>query len=120
MQNILIVDDSPTEIYVLKTMLERHGYAVDTALNGEDGIRTARRNRPDLILMDVVMPGINGFQATRQLSKDPETADIPIVVVTTKDQEIDRMWALRQGARDFMVKPVRERDLIQCVRTLLE
>lgn len=119
MKNILVIDDSPTEVHVLKTLLEKNGYTVNAVLNGEDGIGAAKRDRPDLILMDVVMPGLNGFQATRQLAKDSETSGIPIIVVTTKDQETDRMWALRQGARDYIVKPVREKDLIQRVKALL-
>lgn len=119
MKNILVIDDSPTEVHVLKTMLEKNGYSVAASLSAEDGIAAVKRDRPDLVLMDVVMPGLNGFQATRQLAKDPATADIPIIVVTTKDQETDRLWALRQGARDYIVKPVREKDLVQRVRSLV-
>ncbi|MFP4079954.1 MAG: PleD family two-component system response regulator [Ectothiorhodospira sp.] len=112
MSRILVVDDSPTEVHVLKTLLERHGYEVLTATSGEEGLARAREGRPDVILMDVVMPGLNGFQATRQLAHDEATATIPVIVVTTKDQETDRVWALRQGARDYIVKPVSEKDLL--------
>lgn len=119
MAEILIVDDSPTEVHVLTTMLEKHGYSVSAVNNGEDGIKLAKEKKPDLVLMDVVMPGINGFQATRQLSKDPETASIPIIIVTTKDQETDRVWGLRQGARDYLTKPVAEDELIDKIKSIL-
>ncbi|MCG5534756.1 response regulator [Ectothiorhodospira mobilis] len=112
MSRILVVDDSPTEVHVLKTLLERHGHEVLTATSGEEGLAQARSGQPDVILMDVVMPGLNGFQATRQLAQDEATAAIPVIVVTTKDQETDRVWALRQGARDYIVKPVSEPDLL--------
>jgi len=116
---ILIVDDSPTEIHVLTRMLEKAGYKVVSAENGEAGVEEARRIRPDLVLMDVVMPGLNGFQATRKLSSDPETASIPIIMVTTKDQETDRAWGLRQGAREYLVKPVSSGELLTKVRNAL-
>lgn len=119
MASILIVDDSPTEVHALTTMLTRHGFSVFSASNGEDGIRTAKEKKPNLILMDVVMPGINGFQATRQLAKEPETLHIPIVIVTTKDQETDRVWGLRQGARDYVTKPVDETELIEKINKVL-
>ncbi|MFO7594554.1 MAG: twitching motility response regulator PilH [Pseudomonadota bacterium] len=119
MAQILIVDDSPTEIHVLTSILEKLGHTVQTADNGEDGIAKAKEIKPDLILMDVVMPGMNGFQATRQLSKDSETSDIPIIIVTTKDQETDRVWGLRQGAKDYLTKPVEEAMLIEKMSNLL-
>jgi twitching motility two-component system response regulator PilH len=120
MAQILIVDDSPTEAHVLKGMLEKNGFEVETAENGTEGIELAREIKPDLILMDVVMPGLNGFQATRQLTKDAETKDIPVIIVTTKDQETDRVWGLRQGARDFLTKPVTEKMLMEKINTALE
>ncbi|MEL7023889.1 MAG: response regulator [Pseudomonadota bacterium] len=119
MTRILIVDDSPTELHVVQTLLERHGYETTTAESGEGGIRAAMEQRPDLILMDVVMPGMNGFQATRKLTRNAPTADIPVIVVTSKDQETDKIWAMRQGARDFLVKPVEERSLIQKIEEQL-
>ncbi len=119
MARILVVDDSRTEIHVLKGMLEKAGYEVETASSGEEGIAAARRARPDVILMDVVMPGVNGFQATRQLARDPSTAKIPVIMVTTKDQDADKVWAQRQGARDYLVKPVREKELLEAVRAQL-
>ncbi|MGE0080487.1 MAG: twitching motility response regulator PilH [Thiohalomonadaceae bacterium] len=119
MAEILIVDDSPTEIHVLTTMLKKHGFSVSSVSNGEDGIKVAKEKKPDLILMDVVMPGINGFQATRQLSKDADTSSIPVIIVTTKDQETDRVWGLRQGARDYLTKPVAEEELIDKIKSVL-
>jgi twitching motility two-component system response regulator PilH len=119
MARILIIDDSPTEIFALKRILEGEGYEVLTASNAESGLVKTRKERPDLILMDVVMPGMNGFQATRRLAKDPETSKIPIIVVTTKDQETDRIWALRQGARDYVVKPPIQTELLAKIKALL-
>jgi twitching motility two-component system response regulator PilH len=119
MAQILIVDDSPTEVHILSTMLENSGHTVISASNGEEGIAQAKEAKPDLILMDVVMPGMNGFQATRQLSKDAETAEIPIIIVTTKDQETDRVWGLRQGAKDYVTKPIEEAVLSEKINALL-
>jgi twitching motility two-component system response regulator PilH len=96
--------------------LNKSGYEAVTAQSGEEAIHIAKKQLPDLILMDVVMPGINGFQATRELSSNPNTAKIPIIIVTTKDQQTDRVWASRQGAKDFLVKPVTENELLQSVK----
>ena len=120
MAQILIVDDSPTEAHVLKGMLEKNGFEVETAENGTEGIERARELKPDLILMDVVMPGLNGFQATRQLTKDSETKHIPVIIVTTKDQETDRVWGMRHGARDFLTKPVAEKTLMDKINAAME
>lgn len=119
MARIFIVDDSPTEIHVLKAMLEKSGHEVDSADNAEQGIEQITANQPDLVLMDVVMPGMNGFQATRALTKAPETENIPIIIVTTKDQETDKMWGLRQGAKDYITKPVDEAVLAEKLNALL-
>ena len=116
---VLIVDDSPTETHILKGILERGGYRVITAENGEVGLSVAAKSNPDLILMDVVMPGLNGFQATRQLSQTPETADIPVIMVSTKGQETDRTWGMRQGARDYVVKPVSAEELLEKISVVL-
>jgi len=120
MTRILIVDDSPTEIFALTRLLEENGYRVSSAGSGEEGINKARTEIPDLILMDVIMPGMNGFQATRRLSKDPKTANIPVIMVTTKDQETDRIWGLRQGAKDYVVKPPAKDELLAKISTLLD
>ncbi len=111
-QKILIVDDSPTERYYLTAMLERNGFTVTTAENGDDAMEKIRADRPELILMDVVMPGANGFQVTRSIARDPELTDVPIIICSTKNQETDRIWGLRQGARDYLVKPVDEAQLL--------
>ena len=119
MANILIVDDSPTEVHVFKTMLEKNGHSVVVAETGEAGIEKAKEIVPDLILMDIVMPGINGFQATRQLALNESTKAIPVIIVTTKDQETDKVWGIRQGAKDYIVKPVKEKDLMERVNSAL-
>jgi twitching motility two-component system response regulator PilH len=111
-KKILIVDDSPTERHVLNDMLTKAGYEVVASDNGEDAIVKSKQVRPDLILMDVVMPGLNGFQATRAISRDPETRGIPIILCTSKSQETDKIWGLRQGARDYVVKPVEREELL--------
>jgi twitching motility two-component system response regulator PilH len=119
MATILIVEDSQTERQVLRKMLEKGGHLVIAATDGVEGIAMARQNNPELILMDVVMPGQNGFQTTRQLSRDPATQHIPIIIVTTKDQETDKVWAKRQGASDYFVKPVAEEQLLPSIESLL-
>lgn len=103
---ILIVDDSPTERYYLTDILVRNGFAVTTADNGEEALAKIRAERPELILMDVVMPGANGFQITRSIARDPELASVPIIICSSKNQETDRIWGMRQGAKDYFVKPV--------------
>ena len=112
MPRVLIVDDSPTETYKFKETLEKHGFEIISADNGADGVAVARQEQPDVVLMDVVMPGLNGFQATRQLSKGEDTKHIPVIIVTTKDQETDKVWGRRQGATDYLTKPVDEAVLI--------
>lgn len=119
MARILIVDDSPTEVHVLKTMLEKNGFQTISATSGEEGIEVAKKEKPDVILMDVVMPGLNGFQATRQLTKNQETSAIPVIIVTTKDQQTDRVWGLRQGAKDYVTKPAQESDLVGKIQSVL-
>jgi twitching motility two-component system response regulator PilH len=111
-QKILIVDDSPTERYFLTEILVKNGFSVSTAENGEEAMLKVKADKPHLILMDVVMPGQNGFQATRTLSRDPETQDVPIILCTSKNQETDKVWGLRQGARDYLVKPIDPQELL--------
>ncbi len=119
MATILVVDDSSTDTYHYQKILEAHGYHVITATNGQEGIDMAKLEKPEVILMDVVMPGINGFQATRQITGDPQTADIPVIIVSNKDQESDRAWGLRQGARDYIVKCTSEEELLGKIRAHL-
>jgi twitching motility two-component system response regulator PilH len=116
---ILIVDDSPTEVHAMRTALERHGYRIESASDGAEAIVKAKALKPDLIFMDVVMPGVNGFQATRKLSADPETKNIPVIMVTSKDQETDRIWGIRQGAVDYLVKPVPADALVERAQAAL-
>lgn len=109
---VLIVDDSPTDVHVMQKALEQHGFKTAAASDGGEGLRLARELQPDLILMDIVMPGVNGFQATRQLANDPATRTIPVIMVTSKAQETDRIWGMRQGAVDYLVKPVVTEQLV--------
>lgn len=117
-KTVLVVDDSPTDTHVLSEMLEKHGFSVITASSGEEGIEIARAQKPDLVLMDVVMPGMSGFEATRAIAKDKETGGLPVIICTTKDQETDKAWGLRQGASDYVVKPVQEAELISKIKAI--
>jgi twitching motility two-component system response regulator PilH len=119
MARILIVDDSPTQLLSLKRVVEKLGHATLTAEDGSAGVEVAKREVPDLILMDVVMPNLNGFQATRSISKDPKTAHIPVILVTTKGQETDKIWGMRQGAKAYVTKPIDEKELVQAINDLL-
>ena len=115
---ILIVDDSKTELHHLSDVLGKRGYSVRTAENGEDAMRRLGEDKPDLILMDVVMPGQNGFQLTRAITRDPLYADVPIIMCTSKNQETDRVWGMRQGARDYITKPVNADELMAKIKAL--
>jgi twitching motility two-component system response regulator PilH len=117
-KSVLIVDDSATDMHLLSEMLKKNGYAVMTATSGEEAIAKCKNDKPDAVLMDIVMPGMSGFEATRSIARDPETASIPIIVCSTKGQETDKAWGLRQGARDYMVKPINEKALIEKLKAL--
>ena len=119
MAKILIVDDSPTEIRQLANMLMKHGYDVVSAETGKNGVEMAAYEQPVLVLMDVVMPETNGFQATRQITRGETTKHIPVIIVSAKDQDTDRVWAERQGARGYLTKPVKEADLMSAVNGAL-
>ena len=115
-QKILLVDDSKTELHVLSELLTKKGYKVRTAENGEEALKRLQEEKPDLILMDVVMPGQNGFQLTRAITRDPEFANVPVITCTSKNQETDRVWGMRQGARDYVVKPVNPEELLAKIK----
>ncbi|MDB5762755.1 MAG: pilH [Herminiimonas sp.] len=117
-QKILIVDDSPTERYFLSDILIKNGFSVSTAENGEEALAKIKADKPQLILMDIVMPGQNGFQVTRAITRDPDTQDVPVIICTSKGQETDRIWGLRQGARDYIVKPVDPQELLAKIAAL--
>ncbi|WP_146909297.1 response regulator [Arenimonas daejeonensis] len=119
MARILIVDDSPSQLMGMKRIVEKLGHEALTAEDGAAGVEAAKAQKPDLILMDVVMPNLNGFQATRAISKEATTAHIPIVLVTTKDQETDKVWGMRQGAKAYITKPFNENQLIDVINGLL-
>ncbi len=112
MAQILIVDDSKSQQFEMTKIAEKLGHSIIIADNGVAGVLMAKKEMPDLILMDVVMPELNGFQATRQISKDPQTAGIPIIMVSTKDQETDKVWGERQGAKGYITKPINKKELI--------
>jgi twitching motility two-component system response regulator PilH len=117
-KSILIVDDSPTDRQFLSDLLAKNGYQVVTAQNAEEAVAKAKQLRPDLVLMDVVMPGESGFQATRTLSKDEATKQIPVIICTSKGQDTDRAWGMKQGARDYIVKPVKGPELLAKISAL--
>ena len=119
MARILLIEDSPTDTAVLTQLLERNGHHVLASGSAEDGIAACKREMPDLVIMDVILPGMNGFQATRALSRDAATSAIPVLIVSTKDMETDKAWGMRQGARDYIVKPPREAELIARINAVL-
>ena len=113
---VLIVDDSKTELMFLSDLLQKSGMQVRTAENADEAFKRLAEEKPDLILMDVVMPGQNGFQLTRSISRDPKYADVPIIMCTSKNQETDRVWGMRQGARDYVVKTVNPEELLSKIK----
>ena len=115
---ILIVDDSPTERYYLTDILVRNGFSVTVAQTGDDAMVKNKADKPQKNLKDVVMPGANGFQVTRSIARDPELQDVPVIICSSKNQETDRIWGLRQGARDYLVKPVDAADLLAKIAAL--
>ena len=117
-KKILVVDDSATERHFIGEMLNKGGFEVSFAEDGEKGVAQAKLEQPDLVIMDVVMPGMNGFQATRAITNDPETKHIPVIICTTKDQETDKVWGVRQGAKDYVVKPINEAELLSKIAAL--
>jgi len=119
MAHILIIDDSPADTDIVKNMLETQGYQTSEANNGEEGIQKAKDTQPNLVIMDVVMPGLNGFQATRKITKSPDTKSIPVLIVSSKNMESDRAWGLMQGAKDFLVKPIKQDELLTTVKKWL-
>lgn len=119
MAHILVVDDSPTDVHMVKSALEEAGHQVSVATSADEGISQTRSLRPALVLMDVVFQGTSGFQAVRKLSKEPDTASIPVVIVSGKGQESDRAWGLRQGAADYLVKPLKPKELVEAVNKVL-
>ena len=119
MARVLIVDDSPTQLMGIQRIVEKLGHETFTATDGAAGVEAAMATLPDLVLMDVVMPNLNGFQATRTLKREASTSHIPVILVTTKDQDTDRMWGMRQGARAYLTKPFAEADLTDVIGRLL-
>ena len=114
--NVLLVDDSKTELFALSDLLAKRGFTVRTAENGDEAMKRLGEDKPDLILMDVVMPGQNGFQLTRAITRDPRFSSVPVIMCTSKNQETDKVWGMRQGARDYIVKPVDPTELMAKIR----
>ncbi len=115
---VLIVDDSKTELMFMTDLLQRNGMTVRTAQGADDAFKRLSEEKPDLILMDVVMPGQNGFQLTRAINRTPEYSEIPIIMCTSKNLETDRVWGMRQGAKDYITKPVNEAELLSKIKAL--
>ena len=118
-KKVLVVDDSKTELMFLTDLLQKNGMSVKTAENAEDAFKRLAEEKPDLILMDVVMPGQNGFQLTRTITRDPRFADVPVIMCTSKGLETDKVWGMRQGAKAYVTKPVVEAHLIQTINELM-
>jgi len=115
-QKVLVVDDSKTELMFMTDLLQKNGFAVKTAENADDAFKRLAEEKPDLILMDVVMPGQNGFQLTRAITRDPRFVNVPVIMCTSKNQETDKVWGMRQGAKDYIVKPVDANELMAKIR----
>jgi len=115
-KKILLVDDSATELHVISEILSKHGYSVTKAQNGDEAVRRLNEDTPDLILMDVVMPGMNGFALTRSITRDARFSAVPVIMCTSKSQDTDKVWGMRQGARDYIVKPVNADELISKIK----
>jgi twitching motility two-component system response regulator PilH len=116
-RKILIVDDSKTELHHLSGILGKQGYSVRTAENGDEAMKKLADDKPDLILMDVVMPGLNGFQLTRSITRDPRFSGVPVIMCTSKNQETDKVWGMRQGASEYIVKPVNADELVNKIKS---
>lgn len=119
MAKILVVDDSPVEMLRFREILSRHGHEIVEAKDGETGCAMAISEQPNVVLMDIVMPEMNGFQATRKITREPKTAHIPVVIVSTKNQETDRVWGMRQGAKEYLTKPIDEQELVSVLTRIL-
>ena len=119
MSKILVVDDSPTEVRQFRETLEALGHEVITAENGRDGVQMAISEQPDVVLMDIVMPDMNGFQATRQICRGAETKHIPVIIVSSKNQETDKVWGQRQGAKGYITKPVDTKELVSVMKACM-
>ena len=119
MTKILVVDDSPSEMMRFKEILSKQGFEIIEAYNGEEGYAKAKDSAPDVILMDIVMPEMNGFHATRLITRSKDTAHIPVIIVSTKDTDTDRVWGKRQGAKEYLTKPINEEELVRVINSVL-
>ena len=119
MKKVLVIDDSPTERYTLEAIMKAEGWEVLSAGSGEEGLKVAKEQKPDLVLMDVVMPGTNGYQATREISRSPELKGTPVIICTSRGAETDKVWGMRQGAEDYLVKPITKEKLLPAIEKAL-
>lgn len=117
-RNVLVVEDSPTDSKALCDILAKNGFGVVAVGSAEEALEKVKEARPDLVLMDVVLPGQNGFQATRTLSRDATTKDVPVIICSSKGQTTDKVWGLRQGAKNYLVKPVKQTELLAMIEAL--
>lgn len=117
-KNILIVEDSPTDSKLLSDILTKNGFGVVAVGSAEEALAKVKELKPDLVLMDVVLPGQNGFQATRMLSRDDATKNVPIIICSSKSQQTDKVWGMRQGAKNYLVKPVKQAELLAMIASL--
>ena len=118
--SILVVEDSPTNMQLITEALQQEGYRITTATDGEEALEKAVRMKPDLIILDVILPKKNGFQVCRQLRSSPDTHDISVIMLTSKSQESDRFWGLKQGADEYMTKPYDIGELLANVAKLVK
>lgn len=119
-KKLLIVDDSPVELHLLKNICSKLGFTIIEAVDGETGVAKAQEHKPDIVLMDVVMPGMNGFQATRKIVSTEGLQDVPVIMCTSKGQPTDKIWGQRQGAKAYVVKPVNEEELVSEIKRLMD
>lgn len=115
MKTILVVDDNAAELQLLEVYLQRGGYAVESAAGGTEALLLASQHQPDAIVIDLVMPDMSGLELCRKLKRSPQTASIPIVACTSKDRNVDKNWARKQGVDLYLVKPCTESELVEAV-----
>ena len=115
---ILVVEDSPSELELISHFLNESGYKVIKATDGTEALEKLESEKPDAIITDVVMPGMSGFELCRSLKKNPDTQKVPIVICSSKNQEIDRLWAMRQGADYYVTKPYTREELLRAIKSV--
>lgn len=117
---ILVVEDTPSEMELMVHYLRNSGWTVICATSAQEALDKAVEHQPDAIVTDVVMPGMSGFELCRSLKKQPETANVPIVICTSKNQDIDRLWGMKQGADAYVTKPYTQDQLVESVKSVMK